>query len=76
MKFSDNIERASLEEVFVVRTAKEMEAREEYNSNLWDLQRKNFIKKGNNIYKTVSRDIKIGESIYTKNGRLIAYRSN
>ena len=76
MKFSDNIERTSLEEVFVIRTSKEMEAREEYNSNLWDLERENFLKKGNNIYKTVIRDVKIGESIYTKAGKFIAYRSN
>ena len=74
MKFSDNIERTSLEEVFVIRTAKEMEAREEFNSNLWDLVRENFLKKGNNIYKTVVRDVKISESIYTKNGKYIAYR--
>ena len=50
MKFSDNIERTNLEEVFVIRKSEEMEAREEYNSNLWDLERRNFLKKGNNIY--------------------------
>lgn len=75
MKFSDNIKRTNLEEVFVIRTSEEMEAREEYNSNLWDLERENFLKKGNNIYQTVVRDVKIGESIYTKSGRYIAYRS-
>jgi prolyl oligopeptidase PreP (S9A serine peptidase family) len=74
MKFSDNIKRTSLEDVFVIRTTEEMEAREEYNSNLWDLERENFLKKGNNIYKTVVRDVKIGERIYNKNGKLFAYR--
>jgi hypothetical protein len=76
MKFSDSIERTSLEGVFVIRTAEEMEAREEFNSNLWDLERRNFLKKSNNIYLTVVRDVKIGESIYSKSGRFIAYRVN
>lgn len=74
MKFSDNIERTSLEEVFVIRTKKEMEAREESNSNLWELQRENFLKKGNNLYQTVVRDVKVSESIYNKAGRFVAYR--
>ena len=76
MKFSDNLERTSLEEIFVIRTANEMEAREESNSNLWEIHRKKFLKKGNNIYQTVCRDVKISESIYTKNGRIICYRVN
>jgi len=76
MKFSDKIERTSLEEVYVIRTSEEMKAREEYNSNLWDLERENFLKKGNNIYKTVVRDVKISESIYNKKGRYLAYRVN
>ena len=76
MKFADNIVRTSLEEVYVIRTSEEMEARDEYNSTLWALERKNFLKNGNNIYKTVVRDSKIGESIYTKNGKYITYRSN
>lgn len=75
MKFSDNIERTSLEEVYVIRTEKEMEAREEFNSNLWELQRSG-LQKGNNIYKTVVRDVKVGENIYNKAGRTIAYRVN
>ena len=74
MKFSDKIERNSLDEVYVVRTEKEMEAREEYNSNLWELHRENFLKKGNNIYQTVVRDVKVGESIYNAAARTIAYR--
>jgi hypothetical protein len=76
MKFSDNIERNSLDEVYVIRTEKEMKAREESNSNLWDLIRENFLKKGNHLYKTVVRDVKIAENIYSKTGRLIAYRVN
>ena len=75
MKFSDNIKRTNLEEVFVIRKSEEMEAREEYNSNLWDLERRNFLKKGNNIYSIPARDVKIGESVYSKLGRYIAYRS-
>lgn len=51
-----------------------MEAREEYNSNLWEVQRYDFLKKGNNLYKTVVRDVKIAESIYNKAGRFVAYR--
>lgn len=73
MKFSDNIERTALEEVFVIRTEKEMEAREEFNSNLWELHRSG-LQKGNNIYKTVVRDVKVSENIYNKAGRMIAYR--
>lgn len=73
MKFSDKIERTSLEEVFVIRTEKEMEAREEYNSNLWELHRSG-LQKGKNMYKTVVRDVKVGENIYNKAGKTIAYR--
>ena len=73
MKFSDKIERTALDEVFVIRTEKEMEAREEYNSNLWELH-SSGLQKGNNMYKTVVRDVKIGESIYNKAGKEIAYR--
>lgn len=74
MRFSDNISRTSLEEVLVIRTSEEMEAREEYNSNLWELEREHFPKKGNNLYQTVVRDVKIGESIYDRNGRFLCYR--
>jgi prolyl oligopeptidase PreP (S9A serine peptidase family) len=76
MKFSDNIVRNQLDTVFVIRTEKEMEEREEFNSNLWELQRENFLKEGNNIYSIPVRDLKVGESIYTKDGRFISYRSN
>ena len=74
MNFSDKIQRDSLEEVFVIRTEEEMNLRDESNSNLWNLERENFLKKGNNIYKTVARDVKFGESIYDKFGKYIAYR--
>ena len=76
MEFSDKIVRTSLEEVFVIRALKEMEVRDEYDSNLWELELENFLKKGNNIYKTAVRDIKIGENIYSKFGRFVAYRSS
>lgn len=73
MKFSDNIERTCLEEVFVIRTEREMEAREEFKSNLWELYRSG-LKRGNNMYKTVVRDVKLGENIYNRACRIIAYR--
>jgi hypothetical protein len=49
-----------------------MEAREEYNSHLWDLVKS--YPKGINLYKIPIRDLKIGENIYTKDGKFIAYR--
>lgn len=58
--------------VYVKRTADEMEAREEYNSHLWDLVKS--YPKGINLYKIPIRDLKIGENIYTKDGKFIAYR--
>lgn len=73
MKFSDTITRDSLEIVFVKRTEKEMAAREEYNSNLWDLEYR--IGKDVFVYSVPARDIKIGENIYDKTGKFIAYRS-
>jgi len=74
MNFSDKIERNALDTVCVIRTEKEMMAREESNSNLWNLECENFLKKGNNIYSIPVRDLKIGESFYTKQCRLVAYR--
>lgn len=76
MKFSDNIIRQDLDTVLVIRTEEEMQEREESNSNLWEIERENFLKKGNNIYSIPVRDLKIGESIYDKNGKFISYRSN
>jgi len=73
MKFSDHVERTSLDEVFVIRTEEEMMAREESNSNLWELHRSG-LRKGHNIYKTVVRDVKVGENIYNASGKTIAYR--
>ena len=74
MKFSDNIIRESLEVVYVIRTQKEMEAREEYNSNIWE-KVKDF--PGNShLFSIPVRDVKIGESIYNNTGnKFIAYRS-
>jgi hypothetical protein len=43
MKFSDNIIRRNLDVVHVIRTTSEMEAREEFNSNLWDIERENIL---------------------------------
>ena len=76
MKFSDGIKRNSLDEVYVIRTEKDMNSREESNSNLWDIKRKNLLKKGNNLYQTVVRDVRIGENICNNAGRTIAYRAN
>lgn len=59
-----------------LRLSNEMDEREEFNSNLWELERENFLKKGNNIYSIPVRDLKVGESIYTKDGKFISYRSN
>ncbi len=73
MKFSDNIIRKNIDVVYVIRTTSEMEAREEFNSNLWDIERENILN-GKNLYSTLARDVKIGESIFTKNARYIAYR--
>ena len=77
MKFSDNIIRKNLEIVHVIRTKKEMEAREEYGSLLWDEVKKAFLPKdrSKNLYSTPCRDVKIGESIYDENGQYISYRS-
>lgn len=75
MKFEDNIIRASLEVVHVIRTEEEMQAREEYNSHLWDTEREDFPKRGENLYSTPVRDVKIGEAIYSSSGKYITYRS-
>jgi hypothetical protein len=79
MKFSDNIERTNLELVFVERTRKDMESREEINTFLWDVERFD-VKKTNKdgfvcLYKTPCRDVRLGELIYNKQGEAIAYRS-
>lgn len=75
MNFSDNAARTNLEIVFVKRTETEMEAREEYNSNLWEIE-KYDIKPKVNLYATPARDVKIGEDIFSKKGEFIAFRSN
>ena len=73
MKFSDGIIRKTLDVVHVIRTTSEMEAREEFNSNLWDIEHENILD-GKNLYSTPARDVKIGESIYTRDAKFIAYR--
>jgi len=82
-KFSDNIIRTSLEEVFVIRTSEEMLKREEASSHMWELARFNIFSENNtksykikSLYKTLVRDLKIGENIYTEKGKFIAYRVN
>ena len=72
-KFSDNVVRNNLDTVYVAREEKDMESREEYNSNLWDYERD--LPKGLKLYSTPVRDVRIGESIYDKNYKFIAYRS-
>jgi len=74
MKFSDNVIRENLDTVHVIRTEQEMEARDEYNSYLWDEVRK--MQKGNILFSIPVRDLKIGESIYDSKGRFVAYRSS
>jgi len=74
MKFSDNIIRENLDMVFVKRSSAEMEARDEYNSNLWDVEKEgiSFDKATQtkvNLFSTPARDVKIGENIYNKKRR-------
>lgn len=72
-KFSDNVIRKQLDIVCVAREEKDMESRLEYNSNLWDYERD--LPKGLKLYSTPVRDVRIGETIYDKNYRYVAYRS-
>lgn len=74
MRFTDNVERDLLSEVYVVRTEQEMEAREEFHSLLWEVEIYDFSPDGR-LYQTVARDVKVGELIYTKEGRYIGYRA-
>ena len=80
MKFSDNKTRTSLTTVYVRRTKKDMESRDEANSNLWELHKENAKKaKGlaaEHLYSTPARDVRIGESIYNSAGKEIAYRTS
>ena len=80
-KFSHNIIRTSLEEVFVIRTFEEMLNREEASSHMWELARFNIFSENatksykiKSLYKISVRDLKIGENIYTDTGKFIAYR--
>ena len=81
LKFSDNIIRTPLEEVFVIRTSEEMLKQEEASSHMWELVHFNIFSEKNiksykikSLYKTLVRDLKIGENIYTSTGKFIAYR--
>ena len=73
MNFSDKIIRSSLDVVFVKRSDEEMEVREEYHSNLWDIEKK--LGKGVYLYSVPARDVKIGENIYNEKGEFVSYRS-
>ncbi len=78
MKFSDNIIRENSDIVFVIRTDAEMEARDEYNSNLWGIEKcigKDKAGRKVWLFSTPARDVKIGESIYDEQGKFEAYRS-
>lgn len=74
MKFSDNKNR---EYVIVLMTEKEYRDRnldQDYNAEILQTFRKN-----NELYYYVSissRDLKIGESIYNKKRKFLAYRVN
>jgi hypothetical protein len=79
VKFADKIIRESFDIVFVKRSEKEMEAREEFNSNLWNIEKINISSdkwSSVNLYSTPVRDVKIGENIYDEEGNFITYRSN
>jgi hypothetical protein len=72
-KFSDNVVRKNLDIVYVAREEKDMESREEFNSLLWEFESE--LPKGLKLYSTPVRDVRIGESIFDKNYKFIAYRS-
>lgn len=74
MTFSDRTERKATSKVLVSRTKKEMESREEYQSMLVDYVRVSHIK-NEHIYSIPAREVKIGESILTTQGRFLAYRT-
>lgn len=80
MKFSDNIQRKSLDSVFVKRSESDMMSRDEFSSNFWDVEIYNisFDKESNSavhLYSTPCRDVRISESIYDNKGSFVAYRS-
>ena len=74
MKFSNKQDYSLLDEVYVIRTEKEMQSRDEYNSNLWEYVKMINPKKGLILYKTVVRDVKVSETIHDRNGRNLGYR--
>ena len=75
MKFSDNIERGGLDTVYAIIKESEFEQQDEFYSLLWDVERYNFLEKGQNLYSIPARALKIGQSIHDKNGKYVAYRS-
>lgn len=81
MKFSDDIIREKFEEVFIKRTESDFEKSDEYNSNVWEVEKydisyDNTSKAYFNLYKVPARAVKIGEDIYSQDGTFVAYRSN
>ena len=80
MKFSDNLIRNSLREVYVKDSAKRFATRDEFGSNLWDIEKENIafdkhLHSKIHLYKVPARAVRIGESIYDKTGKFEAYRS-
>jgi len=81
MKFSDELDRTSLEEVLVKRTEKDMESREEASSDLWDIEEYNIskyevnTKEWLNLYRVPARDVRVGETIRYDAFTFIAYRT-
>ena len=67
MKFSDNIIRKNLDVVNVIKTTSEMEARQEYNSNLLDIERENAM----GIIFTCGEIEELNEKGYLKDYQLL-----
>lgn len=67
MKFSDNKLRNSTSKVYIKTNEVDFSKRDEYNSLLWE-------KIKESLYQVPARAVKIGESIYNKDGIYLAYR--
>ena len=65
--FSDSLLVPELETVLIKKANSNFEKRDEANSNLWDDEFNGFI-------STPARAVKIGETIYYKDGSFRAYR--
>lgn len=76
IKISENRQLGNLTLVYVKRTEKEMEAREEFHSLLWEQVSRVYAKSRIPVYlyKIPARDLKIGESIFDKKGKFIGHR--